>query len=91
MAGSVSCASHGNGYECDRWHAVIHIDWLEDISSNDWYALRITALHEVGHTAGLTHDTSTANAMYTPLQDSTELSYRRFESHDIEHINTDIS
>ncbi len=91
LAGSVSCTLHGNGYECDRWRVIIDIDWIEYLFSNDWYTLRIAALHEVGHTTGLTHDTSTANAMYTPLQDSTDLSYRRYESHDIGHIDTDIS
>jgi hypothetical protein len=50
-----------------------------------WHNRRKTAVHELGHSVGLGHDT--ISAMITGSV-STALQWRRCRSHDIGHINS---
>lgn len=70
---------------CDR--SNVYLDYAQlDIGSNDWHDRRKTSVHEIGHSVGLDHDTS--SAMITGEVPSTALAWRRFSSHDIGHIDT---
>lgn len=53
---------------------------------NRWLDRRKTAVHEVGHSVGLDHDT--VSAMRQGPIDSAAVEWRTFSSHDIGHINS---
>jgi hypothetical protein len=64
----------------------LQIDFAElDEGSNDWYDRRKTAVHELGHSVGLGHDT--ISAMREGEIPDTSLTWRRYSAHDISHIN----
>jgi hypothetical protein len=64
----------------------IDLDFAElDNGTSDWEDRRKTAVHEVGHSIGLGHDT--VSAMRSGEIPSTSLTWRRYSAHDIAHIN----
>ena len=64
----------------------VHLDYGQlDIGNNDWEDRRKTAVHEVGHSIGLGHDT--ISAMISGEIPDTSLTWRRYSTHDIGHIN----
>lgn len=66
--------------------ADVKLDWEElDKGSNDWEDRRKTAVHEIGHSVGTNHDS--VSAMISGEIPSTDIKWRRFSPHDINHIN----
>jgi hypothetical protein len=64
----------------------LRMDFAElDEGDNDWYDRRKTAVHELGHSVGLGHDT--ISAMRSGEIPDTSLTWRRYSTHDIAHIN----
>jgi hypothetical protein len=64
----------------------LRMDFAElDEGDNDWYDRRKTAVHELGHSVGLGHDT--ISAMRSGEIPDTSLTWRRYSPHDIAHIN----
>jgi hypothetical protein len=64
----------------------VDLDFAQlDIGIDDWEDRRKTAVHEVGHTIGLGHDT--VSAMISGEIPDTSLTWRRYSAHDISHIN----
>jgi hypothetical protein len=64
----------------------IHLDYAQlDIGSSDWEDRRKTAVHEVGHSIGLAHDS--ISAMVSGEIPSTSITWRRYSAHDISHLN----
>ena len=69
---------------CDS--ADVRLDWEElDEGEHDWEDRRKTAVHEIGHSVGTNHDT--VSAMITGEIPNTDIQWRRFSTHDIDHIN----
>jgi hypothetical protein len=61
------------------------LDFAElDIGTNDWEDRRKTAVHELGHSIGLGHDT--VSAMISGEIPDTSLTWRTYSAHDIAHI-----
>lgn len=66
--------------------ADVTLDFPElDKGADDWHDRRKTAVHEVGHSVGLDHDT--VSAMRSGEIPSTSLQWRRYSAHDISHID----
>ena len=65
----------------------IKLDFAEIDSGTgaDWEDRRKTAVHEVGHSVGLGHDT--ISAMKSGEIPDSSLTWRRYSAHDIVHIN----
>jgi hypothetical protein len=64
----------------------LRMDFAElDLGDDDWYDRRKTAVHELGHSVGLGHDT--ISAMRSGEIPDTSLTWRRYSAHDISHIN----
>lgn len=85
VRGSRTCVVAASSSVCDRSNVTLDIVEL-DIGSWDWYDRRKTAIHEVGHSVGLNHDS--ISSMVSGEVPSTALVWRRYSSHDISHINT---
>ncbi len=67
--------------------AEVRLDVAEiNMGSNDWYDIRKTGIHEVGHSLGLGHYDSATNAMKSG-EAGTALAWRRYEGHDLWHID----
>lgn len=83
LRGQYQCIFY-NDTMCDS--ADVRLDWDElDKGPNDWEDRRKTAVHEIGHSVGTNHDS--ISAMITGEIPNTDIQWRRFSSHDINHIN----
>ncbi len=83
LRGQYQCIFY-NDTMCDS--ADVRLDWDElDKGSNDWEDRRKTAVHEIGHSVGTNHDS--VSAMITGEIPNTDIEWRRYSTHDINHIN----
>jgi hypothetical protein len=76
------------GSVCDSADVRIDFDQI-DIGENDIADRDKTSVHEVGHTVGLGHHSPAAHncAMISGEIPSLDIIWRRYDAHDIEHIN----
>lgn len=80
-------------YTCMTWYSndrcnysIVELDFAQiDIGSNDWHDRRKTSGHEVGHSVGTNHDT--ISMMISGSIPDTSVTWRRFSSHDITHVD----
>lgn len=96
-AGYSPCANRLANGRCGR--RDVRIDWqqIKDTHSDDGYAVRMTLVHEIGHTLGARHYKSVAanpdgsaasmSAMYYLINDSGAAWTRRYGPHHRAHIN----
>lgn len=85
LRGQWSCDFPGGASVCDS--ADIEIDFAYiDQGSNDWWDRRKTTVHEVGHSVGLTHDSS--SAMISGEIPSAVIQWLRYTSGDVGQINS---
>lgn len=89
IRGRTTCQQRWASGTCDRvW---IMLDFPEiDIGTNDWHDRRKTSVHELGHHIGFGHHASALHqcAMIEGEVPNTDLQWRRWSPHDIDHINS---
>jgi len=88
LRGSTLCLNTYSSGACNRFRVRLDITQI-NIGSWDWYDLRKTAVHELGHTTGLGHYQTITNAMKSGSVNGTALAWRRYEAHDVWHLNND--
>jgi hypothetical protein len=96
-AGYSPCANRLSNGRCGRRN--VQIDWnaIKATYANDGYAVRMTLVHEIGHSLGARHYGSVAanpdgplapmSAMYDLINDSGAAWTRRYGPHHINHVH----
>lgn len=71
---------------CDQYYVKIDYNYIIESSDPDGENVSKTICHELGHTVGLSHGSTYGGCMVSG-EVSGDLSYRRYSSHHVGHIN----
>jgi hypothetical protein len=88
VRGRISCTGFYTNGRC--WSFNVQLDFAElDVGDLDWEDRRKTAVHEIGHTVGLSHNTADGanSAMISGEVPNAGIQFRRYSQHHINHIN----
>jgi hypothetical protein len=93
FTGNLSSGVRGEEYcedydtHCDQFYATLDLGQIDgDDADHPEMGETKSACHELGHTAGLTHHDDGNDCMDSGPLVSTDLQYRRYSSHHIDHI-----
>lgn len=85
VRGKTFCEDYDNGF-CDQSYAYIDFNAISDAGGPYEANVKKTMCHELGHSVGLSHGTTYGGCMVSGKVTS-DLSYRRYASHHVAHVN----